>query len=475
MHPRLSRLALGVLLVAATARADFDPAAARTAAERATAYLRGTIACHGGYLWTYSPDLTERAGEEKATATQVWVQPPGTPSIGLAYLALFDATADRRYLEAATDAGECLAWGQLASGGWGYLIDFDEAGSLRWFYRRDVEAGRSQRPKQNIMSTVDDDNSQSALRLLIELDRRWQGKHENLHKALIYGLDALVKAQYANGAWPQGFTGPAPERPVLKARYPETWSRTYVKSSYWFNYTLNDDTLADCVSIMLMAWEQLGDERYLASAKRGGEFLILAQMPEPQPAWAQQYNPDMEPAWARKFEPPAITGAESCGALRTLLELWLRTGDEKFLKPIPPALDWYERSQLSPNLWARFYELQTNKPLYFVKDTYELTDDGSNVPTHYSFSGNYARSTIDLCRRTMAAGREATLAQRNPARTKEQWQRRAQQLLPAAQRAADALDAEGRWVTGGKIEMQTAEQHLRALAAYLEAEREAAG
>ncbi|MBI2299175.1 MAG: hypothetical protein HYU66_09580 [Armatimonadetes bacterium] len=474
MHPRTYRLALGVLLLAAAARADFDAAAARSAAERATACLRGTIACHGGYLWTYSLDLAERAGEEKATASQVWVQPPGTPSLGLAYLALYDATGDQRYLDAATDAGECLAWGQLASGGWDYLIDFDETASQRWVYRRDVEAGKPVGKLRNT-STVDDDNTQSALRLLIELDRRWQGKRESIHTALTYGLDALVKAQYANGAWPQRYSGPAPERPVLKARYPESWSRTFPEENYAGYYTLNDDTLADCVSTMLLAWEWLGDERWLASAKRGGEFLILAQMPDPQPAWAQQYNPNMEPAWARKFEPPAITGAESCGALRTLVELWLRTGDERFLKPILPALDWYEKSQIAPNVWARFYELQTSKPLYFVKDTYELTYDGSNVPTHYSFSGNYARSTIELCRRTLAAGREATLAQRSPARTKEQWARRAQQLLPAAQKVAETLDAEGRWVTGGRIEMQTAERNLRAIAAYLEAAGKAGG
>ena len=49
----------------------------------------------------------------------------------------------------------------------------------------------------------------------------------------------------------------------------------------------------------------------LAAAKRGGDFLLLAQMPEPQPAWCQQYHPDMHPVWARKFEPPAIACSES--------------------------------------------------------------------------------------------------------------------------------------------------------------------
>jgi hypothetical protein len=33
---------------------------------------------------------------------------------------------------------------------------------------------------------------------------------------------------------------------------------------------------------------------------------------------------------------------------------------------------------------ARFYELRTNRPLYFTKD-YELTDKSDDVPTHYGF------------------------------------------------------------------------------------------
>ena len=51
-------------------------------------------------------------------------------------------------------------------------------------------------------------------------------------------------------------------------------------------------------------------------------FLLLAQLPEPQPGWAQQYNIEMEPEWARKFEPPAVTGGESQKVIATLLTLF---------------------------------------------------------------------------------------------------------------------------------------------------------
>jgi hypothetical protein len=104
---------------------------AAAALAHATSFFRTQVAVHGSYLWTYSEDLKTRRGEvsmndprlstdEKgATATQGWVQPPGTPAVGIAYLQAFEATEDRTYLEAAHEAARALAWAQLASDGCG--------------------------------------------------------------------------------------------------------------------------------------------------------------------------------------------------------------------------------------------------------------------------------------------------------------------------------------------------------------------
>ena len=48
-------------------------------------------------------------------------------------------------------------------------------------------------------------------------------------------------------------------------------------------------------------------------------------MPDPQPAWAQQYNADMQPVWSRQFEPTAISGRESQAAMWALLKLTAAT------------------------------------------------------------------------------------------------------------------------------------------------------
>src|SRR6185436_19339543 len=90
------------------------------ALEKAVRFYRTEVSVHGTYLWQYSDDLSKREGEGKATATQGWVQPPGTPSVGLAFLKAWQATSNSYYLEAARETAHALARGQLLSGGWTY-------------------------------------------------------------------------------------------------------------------------------------------------------------------------------------------------------------------------------------------------------------------------------------------------------------------------------------------------------------------
>ncbi len=456
---------------------NLSPESVKVAMDRAVGFAR-SIACHGGYLWSYTEGLQQRWGENEATATQIWVQPPGTPSVGMAYLRAYDVTREKTCLEAATDVGNALAWGQLGSGGWDYKIEFDPQWSGKWFYRRDAEAGEPVPGKRRNVSTLDDDNTQSALRFLMELDRRLGRENETIHRAALYGLESLLRAQYPCGAWPQRFTGPVdPKTPVLKAHYPAEWSRTFPMKGHDYSgfYTLNDDTLRDCIETCFLAHEIYGDGKYRDAAIKGGDFILLAQMPEPQPVWAQQYNLRMEPDWARKFEPPALTGGESAGVMRLLIELWVRTGEEKFLRPLPSALRWYRESRLANGKWARFYELQTNKPLYFVKDTYDMTYDNSNVPTHYSFQGNYGDSTIRYCEEMMKRPRESILEERKGTRTPAQWREHAKKLEGEVKNILASLDDQGRWVEKEKIEVATFNKNLTRLADYLEAVQRGGG
>lgn len=441
------------------------PAQAREALRKATAYL-SSMSTRGGYLWRYSPDLRERAGENIATSTQIWIQPPGTPSVGMALLNAYQATKEAPHLEAARAAAAALAEGQLESGGWDYLIDFSTNAPQRSYRRTDLgKVPSEEAAKFKNTSTYDDDTTQSAIRFLLAFCEVAKplvdSRDEPIYQACDYALKKMLEAQYPNGAWPQRFDGKprrAEDFPVRKAAYPDDYPRTWTNADYKHHYTLNDNTHRDCLNTMLDAFHRRGEQRFLDSAKRGGEFLLLAQMPEPQPAWAQQYDTRMEPAWARAFEPPCITGGESVGAARMLMDLYVETGNEKFLTPLPAVIEWYKRSTIGPNRWARYYELRTNKQIFGDRDGkihYRLEDISPERQTGYSWSGEYGvPGMFAQYDKIRARGRDALLQEKEAARkskppTSKQKLSRAAALESRVREILAAQDSQGRWITTG--------------------------
>ncbi|MFO0950369.1 MAG: pectate lyase [Isosphaeraceae bacterium] len=356
---------------------------AREGMRRAADYFRSKVAVHGGYVYHYALDLGRRWGEGEAGPEEVWVQPPGTPTVGFAYLKAHEATGDPFYLDAAREAASALMHGQLESGGWLHSIDFDPKGPRAARYRN----GKG-KPRGRNTSSLDDGVSQEAIRFLAHLDRREGFRPGPVHEAVTSALEALLRAQFPNGGFPQVWTGPVPARPVVKASYPVYDWRTEGKiKNYWDMYTLNDGLAGTVTRTLADAHEIYRDDRFKKAYSRLGDFLALAQMPDPQPAWAQQYDEQMRPIWARRFEPAAITGGESQDVLETLIKIHRLTGDPKYLEPIPRALAYLKRSLLPDGRLARYYELRTNRPLYMKRtgDEYHLTYDDSDLPSHYAF------------------------------------------------------------------------------------------
>lgn len=448
---------LGLFLAASAACAADDNHAAlreqsRHALRRGIEFFRSNVAIEGGYLWQYSEDLSKREGEGVVESrTRVWVQPPGTPAVGMAYLEAYRATRESACLEAARDTARALVRGQLQSGGWTYYIDFAAADRKKTAYRQgDANKGRN-------VSTLDDDTTQSALRFLLQADEALNFKDAEVHECVLYGLRSLLAAQFPNGAWSQGFEQSAEPGapPVKKATIPDSWPRTWPNQGYWTCYTLNDNVLVNVVATLFEA-ERVGSvsnappelrglaERARQSAGRAGDFLVLAQMAEPQPAWAQQYDTNMQPVWARKFEPPAITGGESQSAMRLLLDLYRHTGRRDFLEPIPRALAYLRRSRLPDGGLARFYELVSNKPLYFTKE-YVLTYDDSDVPTHYAFKvGDGTEAISRNYERLLKAGPEPKGESTVAAKVTPTLVKQVRDIIAAQ-------DSEGRWLNEGGL------------------------
>ncbi|MSV32885.1 MAG: hypothetical protein EXQ57_10225 [Bryobacterales bacterium] len=434
------------------------------AMKKAAAFYVDKVSLQGGYHFTYTDDLSYGRSEHGEGATQVETQREGTPLAGMAFLEAWWATGDRYYLDAAAKAARAGVAGQLCSGGWDYIIEFDAAKRAQFPYRADGNCGSNS--KKTPPTTLDDNVTQAMVRLLMRVDKELAFQDAAIHGAVLFALDKLMAVQYPNGAWPQRFAEPpeASKFPVKKASYPEIWAKKWPGAAYNHHYTFNDNTIADMIDLFLEASRVYGEAKYKAAAERGGSFILLAQMPEPQPAWAQQYDVDMHPAWARLFEPPSVTGGESQGIMQILMVLYRETGEKKYLDAIGPALAYLEKSVFPGGTRiARFLELKTNRPLYITKGTqiqakglgsaridgYEVSYDGSSVITHYAVVTGAER--LPGIRKEYEALRNARTARPDRLHGLSPWAGEARAGRGDAASIIAGMDARGAWLENGVI------------------------
>lgn len=425
-----------------------DPAAraeaARETMRRATTFMR-SLAIEGGYVYKWSPtDLARRTAEKPVSVTQIAIQPPGTPSMGMAFLHAFETTKEPEYLEAARQAAEALVRCRLGSGGWNRTADFDpdrpnEDGRL--YHTGPLKFG--QIIQHTLYTTFDDNTTQAAASFLVAMaaatQRSTDPRDLRIGEARDDALRGMLRAQYPNGAWPQRYRGelrdPA-KHPVKPAHVPAQYLRTWPDSDYTVFYPMNDNVQARCIATMLAAYRTLGRKEYLDAATRCAEFILLAQLPEPHRGWAQQYDHNMEPAWARHMEPPALCSAESANVVLALIDMYLETGDRKFLASAGEAVAWLKKSQIGPNRWSRYYELGTNRPIY--GDTDGKIHDAPPARSGYGWQSAF---------NVPAAFARYEQVQREGRAARTKSKPATAELEKAVDEAIASCDGQGRWIT----------------------------
>jgi len=362
------------------------PAAAQSRAEiesamkRATSFMVEKVATNGGFVWSYLPDRSRRWGEIEAAPTMVWVQPPGTATMGHLFLDAYHATGDPYYYRAAEQAAGALIRGQHRSGGWNYFIDFaGPASTRRWYETIGRNAWRMEEFQHHSdNATFDDAGTSEAMQLLLRLyaeknDRKYKAP---LDKAIRFVLDS----QYPNGGWPQRW----PADPHFPA--------------YASHITFNDDVAAENIRFLLMVWQVLGDRRMLDPIARAMNVFLVTQQAAPQAGWALQHDfRTLKPAAARSYEPLSLTTHTTAANVKQLMNFYRLTGETRFLARIPEALAWLESVRLPADrvrggrAFPTFIEIGTNRPLYVhrrgsnvVNGAYYVDHDPEATLGHYS-------------------------------------------------------------------------------------------
>jgi PelA/Pel-15E family pectate lyase len=276
--------------------------------------------------------------------------------------------------EAARIADNVLLY-QRNAGGWPKNIDMAAVLSS-------AEKSALLQQKTEADATIDNGATYTQLTFLARAHEA-QG-NEKYKAAFIEGFDYLITAQYENGGWPQ--------------YYP-------VKHGYYSHITYNDNAMVGVMKLMRDVAEAKAPYKFIDQARRekaqravakGIECFLKTQVKVNGrlTVWCAQHDETtLVPAPARKFEPVSLSGLESVGIVRFLMGI--NNPDERIVNSIEGAVLWFEKSRIegvrwieksdaskmhgfdrvlikdtsAGPLWARFYEIYTNRPIFMGRDS----------------------------------------------------------------------------------------------------------
>ncbi len=269
-----------------------------------------------------------------------------------------------------------------------------------WPKNQDTTSAKYNGDRAKLKGTFDNGATTGELRALA---RAFRVTGDNRYKtAVILGFDHILKAQYQNGGWPQYFP---------------------LSESYHRHITFNDGSmirimefLSDSASSDDFAF--LDSERHDRAAKaidRGIHCILKCQIVvdgNPTVWCAQHDDVTLAPTKARTYELASLSGAESAGILKYLMSL--KTPTPAVIHAVNHGMAWFEsaridgfrykKSDQEPNLtadpsarplWARFDEIETNRPFFCDRDgvvKYDVEQLDPERRGGYSWYGNWGDS-----------------------------------------------------------------------------------
>lgn len=292
---------------------------------------------------------------------------------------------------------------QHENGGWAKNVDMARV-------LTGPDRGRILEGKDEGGTTIDNGATFTQLRFLARVQEVTGS--ERFRQAVLNGVDFLLEAQYANGGWPQF--------------YP-------IRDGYYEDITFNDGAMMGVMRLLRDVAEGRDPfafvdvprrERAATAIAKGLEVILKTQIEVDgrRTAWCAQYDPvELSCAKARAYELRSLSGDESVGIVEYLMEI-ADPGPEIVLA-VESAVRWLEEVELTgialvdkadstlpggydlvviadpaaTPLWARFYEIGTNRPIFVGRDG--IVHDSLSQIEHerrigYSYLGSWPRGLL---------------------------------------------------------------------------------
>ena len=343
-----------------------EPTAAATGDEvldamlRATSFMRQRCAVNGGYVWSYAADFARRWGELEAYESMIWIQPPGTATMGHLYLDCYHASRHDYFYESAVEVAQGLIAAQHPAGGWNYMHDFDGEESIRrWYDTIGRNAWRFEEFHHYYgNATFDDAGTTEASQFLLRmyLEKRDPQFSQPLEQALRF----VLASQYDNGGWPQ--------------RYPfvDGGPQAQGLADYTRHITFEKDVGVENIKFLLMMYQALGEQRALAAIYRAMAIYPATLQTLPQAGWGLKHSvTTLAPVGGRSYEPEALVTSATADNTSLMMDFYEWTGEQQFLERLPEVFAWLDSARLPTaeeympgRRFPTFIEFGSNKPLY---------------------------------------------------------------------------------------------------------------
>jgi len=259
-------------------------------------------------------------------------------------------------------------------------------------------------------ATIDNDATTKEIKYLVNAYKKFNNK--KYLDAAERGIRYLLKAQYANGGWPQF--------------YPDT-------SLYRTEITYNDNAMTNVLNVLYDVANKLNEMDVVDASLRAPSTIAVEKgidctlktqisVNGKLTVWCAQYDcKTLQPAKARSYELPSLSGEESVDIVLFLMRLPNPSNEVK--KSITSAVEWFKRSSIkglnwinikdesapkkydrvlvkddTSTIWARFYDIETNEPFFCGRDGIKkktVAEIEYERRTGYAWYGKWPRDLID--------------------------------------------------------------------------------
>ena len=269
-----------------------------------------------------------------------------------------------------------------------------------WPKNRDTSKSAATGDSAKISGTFDNGATTGELAFLA---RAFNVTGDPLCRAAVFkGLDQILAAQYPTGGWPQSY-------PLGKG--------------YSRHITFNDGTMVRLLELL----REVGRSPQFAfvdvprrqaarvAFDRGVECILKCQVVvagKPTVWCAQHGEEDFSPRPARTYELVSLSGSERAGILALLMSV--EQPSPAVVRAIAGGAVWFEAAKLTgirvtkvdgnrvvvadptaPPLWARFYEIETNRPIFCGRDGVKkatLAEIEAERRNGYAWYGNWGEA-----------------------------------------------------------------------------------